>query len=68
MITIEEFIEQAKLAQIKHPELRWGQVLYNQLATSRPDLAYRLMGTDADPFHEDWRTRIFFKWLAENWD
>lgn len=59
-ITVAERLEQ-------HPAERIGQAAFNALHAIRPDLSERIRGGEADPFHNDQRLTIFYKFLQENW-
>ena len=45
--------EQATELQLKHPDWRRGQALFNALHGVHPELANAVRGTPADPFHHD---------------
>lgn len=46
-----EFTQECVAYLRTHPEQRWGQAVFNTLATVRPDLADMIRGTSYDPFH-----------------
>lgn len=51
------------------PEWRYGQVLFNALASVRPELAETVRGTKLDPFYRE-RQEVnpeFWTLLAERW-
>lgn len=44
---------------------RAGQRAYNDLATTDPELAARIVGTEHDPFYDDARLAAFHRRVAE---
>lgn len=44
---------------------RWGQAHYNALYAVDPEIANAILGTDADPFHDDNNLPAFFARVAE---
>ncbi len=44
---------------------RKGQIAYNVLALTRPDLAAKINNTNLDPFHRDNRLNAFWSWLRK---
>lgn len=63
---VKEYIE--KLAYTAHqvvklhPEIRYGQALYNSLDR---EIARRIVGTEFDPFYIDGRVKKFFERVIE---
>lgn len=54
LLTNDEFAELLKDAQIEqkfNSHLRIGQILFNNLYESNPELANSVRGTSADPFY-----------------
>jgi hypothetical protein len=47
---------------IAYPDQRDGQIAFNALHDIAPDVAEKIRGTDADPFHDDERLDAF--WTA----
>lgn len=50
---------------VVNPDWRYGQALFNGLQDLYPQRANEIRGTDADPFHENNRTRAFWEALAK---
>lgn len=48
-------------------EWRHGQALFNLLHDARPDLAAALTGTVYDPFFDDRKIEIAWRWIQEHW-
>lgn len=46
---------------------RRGQAYYNVLEAVRPDLANKVVGTDADPFYSDNCLPLFFEVINREW-
>lgn len=71
-MNIYEFLITVGEVRNEHPELRYGQALFNTLVNERPELARKVQGTTMDPFHaynpEDERVRACLRFLYENWD
>jgi hypothetical protein len=51
--------------QQEHEPQRAGQAAYNALAAWNPAIADQLLGTDADPFHDDARLPRFYQRVQE---
>lgn len=51
--------------------LRYGQAAFNMLHEKRPDIADKIVGTDADPFYikstDDKRWLKFCEFVRDNW-
>lgn len=56
------------LTNHKRAELRVGQVAFNSLYETRPELANAVRATPLDPFHMDERLDEFFAYVEEHWD
>lgn len=73
MITLTQFWSDVAVMAHGHmgQRLRYGQIAFNMLLDTRPDLAAQVRGTDADPFYaggiEDERFINFTLFLKENW-
>lgn len=49
----------------QHPEQRSGQVAFNVLHASHPDVSNRIRGTVLDPFHDNDRMPLFLAAVQE---
>lgn len=65
LLTYEEFI--AKVEAHKPEEWRLGQTYFNDLFTTRPELANQIRSGPIDPFNDDRRIESFKTWLKEVW-
>jgi hypothetical protein len=66
--TIMEYLKQVRIAELKHPEWRHGQAMFNVLYDMNPRLADRIRGTDLDPFHKKEGAELipFWSFIREN--
>lgn len=67
-ITFDEFIAQVNAKCLDYPDLRWGQLFFQELSSERQDLTMRIVNTELDPYYIDDRVEILYAWLYENWD
>lgn len=52
---------------VKHPTLRYGQIVFNLLSLYKPDHARHIVATDLDPFNNDDAVPVLSEWLARHW-
>ena len=65
-LTREQFIDH--IIQNRPPsDWRMGQWLFNELYTYRPDIADKIRGTAADPFHNDENIGPFWNTVVREW-
>lgn len=64
---IEHCAERYRHIHAVDDTIRYGQVIFNELETHRPDLAKQLYGTLNDPFYQNWLFSWTEKWLQQNW-
>lgn len=64
---IEMYDDAVARAAHEHPDWRPGQAAFNVLRDMRPDLAYRVAGSELDPFHRDAALEEFRQWLSRHW-
>ena len=52
-----------------HPDMRYGQVIFNMLDKYKPEHARHIVGTDLDPFHDTTGdvSLACAEWLARHW-
>lgn len=55
-----ELLAAAGDLKAKHPQLRFGQAIYNAAYRLNPAIE-KLAGTDVDPFHDDARVEAFLQ-------
>lgn len=63
-----EYLDDVDRTRKRHPDLRYGQVLFNVLYEHAPDLADKIRGKEEDPFHatrNDPRIAKFLMWLVK---
>lgn len=48
-------------------EQRFGQAVYNCLATARPDIASQIVDTPLDPFHKNSVSDDVWQFIKEKW-
>ena len=72
MMTSHRFYVLAGLYASEHPDMRWGQAIFNYLYQVRPELADAIIGTDANPYYitntmetEKWEQ--FLAFIEANW-
>ena len=46
-------------------ELRQGQIAFNELYATEPDIANSIRGSEFDPFYDDEKLEAFFERVAE---
>lgn len=63
----DQWIQWAERYWKANPQLRWGQALFNSLATWRPNLAESIRGKAIDPFHVDSAVPVFLKEVKDRW-
>lgn len=56
----------AKDVASKHKSIRYGQYYFNKLHEAYPELADKIRGTDADPFHNDNKLPKFWKAIHDH--
>ena len=70
-MTPDEYFAAVANVQKANPAWRYGQSCFNVLLLHRPELAERIRGTDADPFHarsdSDPRMQRFYRFVDEEW-
>jgi hypothetical protein len=70
-MTLAQYYELARKNIEDRPAWRYGQSLFNTLLSVRPELAEKIRGTVADPFHihheMDKRLTLFTEFLEANW-
>lgn len=67
-MTFADFVKSANdLYDSKKPELRYGQALFTQLATVRPDIADALIGTTLDPYYGSVVSPDTWTFICDRW-
>lgn len=67
-MTFDEFVLHAiKAHHACRGELRYGQVVFNELHTIRPDVAETLRGTANDPFYKRVVSDETWRVIHNNW-
>jgi len=70
-VSFDDFIAALNSWFMRQPsgELRYGQALFNALATYRPDISEKLRGTRLDPFYREMPEIKTETWdrIAELW-
>lgn len=52
-VTYDDFLILVSDKVAKEPQIRYGQMWYNELALHRADIAHQINGTPSDPFYRD---------------
>jgi hypothetical protein len=60
-----EFSRQVGLQLLRHPCLRRGQAMMNELYRIRPDLYNAIGATENDPFYQDSRIPNFIELIVD---
>lgn len=50
-VDAEKYFQQVQKEHCPEVGIRYGQALFNALASTNPDMASEIAGTDLDPFH-----------------
>lgn len=61
----DSIIEDAEKSMKKHPELRFGQAVFNEAYKSFPEFTDRLRGTEYDCFYVDDKVGAFLEELTD---
>lgn len=67
-MSYEEFVTNAEGYYRAHRhEYRYGQAIYNYLATVRPDVASQVVGTPSDPYYLKYIPHSFWGVVSQAW-
>lgn len=56
---LEELYKRVSIAMSHFPELRYGQVIFNEAYSLWPDFVNTIRGTDDDCFYDDKKIKVF---------
>ena len=69
--TFAGFVEHAtkRYYQLRQLDDSWrfGQVLFNELLSTRPDIAEKIRATEMDPFYNNGKMDMFLNFVADRW-
>jgi hypothetical protein len=63
--TLAQYLAAVKVTMRERRGQRKGQAFFNVLYEMEPELAHRVIGTDADPFYDDGKLPDFLLRVAE---
>lgn len=66
-MTFDQYLVAADLRSIWNRNERRGQAYFNALSEANPPLAYAIVGTPLDPFHDDAILPAFLLEVAARW-
>lgn len=66
--TFQEFRDFIDDASKRPQGWRYGQAAFNGLMSVRPALAELVRATSLDPFHDDEKVPVFYRWCEANWN
>ena len=71
-VSLHNFYKSAIDYHDSYPDQRYGQAMYNRLKVVRSELAYKINGTNCDPFQckrtDDPQFERFVEFIESNWD